>query len=159
MNEPAPIKVSFSFYPRDMEVMADRVAELGRTGVKVRDATLLRALIYNTSSAEMFAHAVLLAAAYARKGGPREEDCVAGRPTVDLPPEHVKKLDAVADELAKKEVIIANRAFVVRAILRASPPGQELASVVRDFLEKFPNKPRGISKLRLERKAKSRGRN
>lgn len=158
MREPAPIKVSFSFYPRDMTALADRVAELGRAGMKVREATLLRALIYSTSSAEMFAHAVLLAAAYARKGGPREEDCVAGRPTVDLPREHVNKLDAVADELAQKEVIIANRAFVVRAILRASPTGEELASVLRDFLKKFPYKPRGISKLRLERKAKSHGR-
>lgn len=157
MSESAPIKVSFSFYPQDMAVLAARVTELRQAGQPVREATLLRALIYSTPPAEMFAHAVLLAAAYAKKTGPREDDYVAGRPTVDLPREHVRKLDVVAESLAKQEVIIANRAFVVRAILRASPPGRELAPVVRDFLEKFPNKPRGISKLRLERKAKSRG--
>lgn len=159
MSEPALIKVSFSFYPQDMSVLADRVAGLQRAGLKVREATLLRALVYGTPPAEMFAHAVLLAAAYAKKSGPREEDYVAGRPTVDLPAAHVKKLDAVADELARKQVVIANRAFIVRAILRASPPGRELVPLLRDFMEKFPNKPRGLSKLRLEQKARARGRN
>ncbi|HRI81838.1 MAG TPA: hypothetical protein PLF88_05340 [Opitutaceae bacterium] len=157
MNEPALIKVSFSFYPQDMAVLTDRVASLSAAGLKVREATLLRALIHGISPPEMFAHAVLLAAANARKPGPREETYVAGRPTVDLPTDHVKKLDNVADELAQKEVFLANRAFVVRAILRASPSGKELAPLVREFLEAYPYKPRGVSKLRLERKASSGG--
>jgi hypothetical protein len=46
---------------------------------------------------------------------------------------------------------------VVRAILRASPNGKALAPSVEKFLTDFPNKPRGLSKLRLEQKAKARG--
>lgn len=156
MNPTEPIKVSFSFYPADVDALATRVAALKRAGVGVRGATLLRALIYLTPPAEMFAHSVLLAAAHAKKDGPREDDNVAGHPTVDLPKEQVKKLDGVVKELAEKRIVNANRAFVVRAVLRSAPDGKTLAPAVRDFLEEFPNKPRGLSKLRLERKSRAR---
>ena len=103
---------------------------------------MLRALIHLTSATEMFAHAVLLAKTYERKGGPREADYVAGHPTVDLPPDLVKKLDGVVTELAAKE-IPANRAFVVRAVLRAAPETETLAPAVRKYLKAFPPRPRG----------------
>ena len=90
----------------------------------------------------MFAHAVLLAKAYERKTGPREADYVAGHPTVDLPPDLVKKLDDVVTELAAK-LIPANRAFVVRALLRAAPDPTILAPAVKKHLAAFPPRPRG----------------
>jgi len=158
MNDGPTIRVSFSFYPQDMALLETRVTELKQAGLNVRDATLLRALIYLTPPTEMFAHAVLLASAYAKKAGPREEEEVAGRPTVRLPKAHVKKLDDVADDLAAKDVVIANRAFIVRAILRATPPGRELVPGIREFLEKFPNKPRGLPAILMARKKKSHGR-
>lgn len=157
MNDGPPIRVSFSFYPQDMTLLETRVTELQQAGLNVRDATLLRALIYLTPPAEMFAHAVLLASAYAKKAGPREEEDVAGRPTVRLPKAHVKKLDGVADELVAKDVVIANRAFIVRAILRATPPGRDLVPAIREFLGKFPNKPRGLPAVLMARK-KAHGR-
>jgi hypothetical protein len=46
---------------------------------------------------------------------------------------------------------------VVRAILRAAPAGKKLAPGVKQFLEDFPNKPRGLSKIRLARLAKANG--
>jgi len=158
MKDGPTIRVSFSFYPQDMELLATRVRELKQAGLNVRDATVLRALVYLIPSHEMFAHAVLLASAYAKKDGPREDDDVAGRPTVRLPKAHVKKLDDVADELAAKDVIIANRAFIVRAILRATPPGRELVPGIKEFLEKFPNKPRGLPAVLMARKRRSHGR-
>lgn len=158
MTDDPTIRVSFSFYPQDMEVLETRVTELKQAGLNVRDATLLRALIHLTPPAEMFAHAVLLASALAKKPGPREDDDVAGRPTVRLPKAHVKKLDDVADELARKDVIMANRAFIVRALLRATPPGRELAPGIKGFLKEFPNKPRGLPAVLLARKKRSDGR-
>lgn len=137
-----PVKVSFSFYPADMSAMTDRNKELKAAGVTVRAGTFLRALIYLTSPLEMHAHALLLAAAYEKKNGPREDDNVTGHPTVDLPKDQVKKLDDVVLALAKVGVI-ATRAFVVRAILRSLKDGAAIAADVRDFLEKFPPKPRG----------------
>ncbi|MFA5263035.1 MAG: hypothetical protein WC378_04365 [Opitutaceae bacterium] len=88
-----------------------------------------------------------------RRCGPREADNIAGHPTVDLPREHVKKLDDVVTELAAKGVT-ANRAFVVRAILRAARDGTTLASAVKKFLTDFPARPRGRAAL----KAKKHGR-
>ena len=84
------------------------------------------------------------------------DDNVSGHPTVDLPKDDVKKLDAVVLHLAKAK-IIATRAYVVRAILRAAPDAKKLAPGVRKFLTDFPNKPRGLSKIRLARLAKANG--
>ena len=148
----APVKVSFSFYPADVQALTARLVALRRAGLPVRGATVLRALIQLTSPTEMFAHSVLLAGAYQRKDGPREDDNITGHPTVDLPKEHVKKLDDVVTELAAKG-IIANRAFVVRAMLRAARDGTALAPAVKKFLADFPAKPRGWAAL----KARKRG--
>ena len=107
---------------------------------------------YLASSTELFAHAVLLAKAQERKDGSREDDYVAGHPTVDLPSELVKKLDDVVTELAEKR-IPANRAFVVRALLRAAPQAPTLAPAVQKYLKEFPSRPRGWA----ARKARQRG--
>jgi hypothetical protein len=154
MNADAtPVKVSFSFYPADVQALNERLVALRRAGLPVRGGTVLRALIYLTPPIEMFAHSVLLAETYKRKDGPREDDNIAGHPTVDLPKEHLKKLDSVVTELAAKGVT-ANRAFVVRGLLRAARDGTALAPAVKKFLTDFPAKPRGWAAW----KAKKRGR-
>jgi len=149
----APVKVSFTFYPADVEALNRCMVALRRSGLPVRGGTVLRALIHLTSPTEMFAHAVLLAKAYEKRGGPRETDYVAGHPTVDLPPDLVRKLDGVVTELAAKE-IPANRAFVVRALLRAAPDAATLAPAVTKYLKAFPPRPRGWAarKARTSRK-------
>ena len=151
-GDTAPIKVSFTFYPSDVAALNRCVDGLRRAGLSVRGGSVLRALIHLTSSTELFAHAVLLAKAYERKDGPRESDYVAGHPTVDLPPDLVKKLDNVVTELAAKE-IPANRAFVVRAVLRAAPDAADLAPAVKRYLADFPARPRGWAarKARISR--------
>jgi hypothetical protein len=138
----APVKVSFSLYPTDAQALNACMIGLRKAGLSVRGGTVLRALIQLTSSTEMFAHAVLLAKAYDRKRGSREIDYVAGHPTVDLPRELVKKLDDVVTELAEK-TISANRAFVLRALLRATPDLHTLVPAVRKYLAEFPPRPRG----------------
>jgi hypothetical protein len=156
MSESRPIKVSFSFYPTDMTALADRVDGLKKAGVMVRSATVLRALIHLTTPSEMVAHAVRLAGEDALGATAPNDDNVSGHPTVDLPRDDVKKLDGVVAHLARAK-INANRAYVVRAILRAAPAGKKLAPGVEKFLENFPNKPRGLSKIRLARLAKANG--
>ena len=151
-TEPTSIKVSFTFYPADVQALNRCLVGLRRAGLPVRGGTVLRALIHLTSATEMFAHAVLLAKTYDRKDGPREADYVAAHPTVDLPPDLVKKLDDVVTELADK-MIPANRAFVMRALLRAAPDAQTLAPAVRKYLAAFPPRPRGWA----ARKARKHG--
>lgn len=155
MSETRPIKVSFSFYPIDMTALAARVAGLKKAGVMVRSATALRALIHITPPGEMIARTVRLAGENALGATVPNDDNVSGHPTVDLPKDDVKKLDAVVSHLARAK-IIATRAYVVRAILRAAPDGKRLAPSVKKFLEDFPNKPRGLSKIRLERLVKTK---
>lgn len=153
MAESRPIKNSFSFYPADMAALADRVAGLKKAGVMVRSATVLRALVHLTPPAEMISHAARLAGDTALGIAATEEENISGYPTVNLPADDVKKLDGVVAHLAKSK-IIATRAYVVRAILRASPDGKKLAPAVEKFLTDFPNKPRGLSKIRLARQAR-----
>ena len=156
MADSRPIKNSFSFYEADMTALDERVEGLTKAGVNARSATVLRALIHLTSPAEMIAHAVRLAGDSALGVATSDDDVIAGHPTVNLPKDDVKKLDGVVAHLAKAK-IVATRAYVVRAILRASPDGKTLAPAVEKFLTDFPNKPRGLSKLRLEQKAKAHG--
>jgi len=152
-TDPAPIKVSFTFYPADVQALNAGMVGLRKAGLPVRGGTVLRALIHLTSAAEMFAHAVLLAREHGRKAGPRESDYVAGHPTVDLPRELVKKLDDVVTELAEK-MISANRAFVVRALLRAAPDAPTLAPAVKQYLADFPPRPRGWAALKARKHGK-----
>jgi hypothetical protein len=138
-----PVKVSFSFYPQDMAELTKQTLELRKLGALVRRGTVLRALIEITNETEMFAAAVLLHRDYVAKGGARETDNVAGIPTVDLPKRLVTKLDQVVTELADRE-ISANRAYVVRAILRAAPKPAAWVSAVNQYLEDFPRRPRTV---------------
>jgi hypothetical protein len=155
MSEPRPTKVSFSFYPSDTALLAALVSALKKAGVKVRSATVLRALIHLTTSGEMIAHAVRLAGGNALGTAAVDTENISDHPTVDLPKDDVKKLDGAVAHLARAK-IIATRAYVVRAILRAAHGGKKLAPGVKKFLEEFPNKPRGLSKIRLERLAKAK---
>lgn len=139
---PASIKVSFTFYPADVQALNACVTGLRKAGLPVRGGTVMRALIHLTSETELFAHAVLLAKAHEKRGGRRETDYVAGHPTVDLPPALVRKLDGVVIDLAEK-MITANRAFVVRALLRAAPDVKSLAPMLKEHLKSFPPRPRG----------------
>jgi len=158
VNDPTTIASSFSFYPADMTALKNRLAELKSAGVIIRRARFVKALAHFTPEAEMFECAKRLASAYADKEGVRETDNIAGRLEIELFTDDVKKLDDVKEELARKKIFeTANRAFVVRAVLRWSPGGAALAPAVKKFLEEFPNKPRGLSKLRLARKPKRHG--
>lgn len=156
MREPRPIKVSFSFYPTDTATLAKCVAELRKASVKVRSATVLRALIHITEPAEMVAVVVRMAGEEALGSPAAKQETVSDHPTVDLPKADIEKLDAVIAQLARAR-IVATRAYAVRAILRAAPSGKALAPSVAKFLQDFPNKPRGLSKIRLERIARRHG--
>lgn len=138
-----PIKVSFSFYPIDLEALNTQTVALRRLGAPVRRGTVLRALIEITSDTEMFASAVLLHRDQSAKPGPRENENLAGIPTVDLPPRLVEKLDRVVTELGAKG-IGANRAYVVRSILRSAPKPDAWVGAVKKFLKDFPRRPRTV---------------
>jgi hypothetical protein len=150
------IKVSFSFYPTDAVNLIAHVAALKRAGLEVRSATVLRALVHLTDPEEMVAAVVRMAGERALGKSPEDRETISAHPTVDLPRTDVAKLDAVVARLARAK-IVATRAYVVRAVLRTAPTGGALAPAVAKFLENFPNKPRGLSKIRLARIAR-RGR-
>ena len=53
-TEPTSIKVSFTFYPTDVQALNRCLVGLRRAGLPVRGGTVLRALIHLTSATEMF---------------------------------------------------------------------------------------------------------
>jgi hypothetical protein len=85
----------------------------------------------------MIAHTVRLAGDSAFGVATADDDLIAGHPTVNLPKDDVKKLDGVVAHLAKAK-IVATRAYVVRAILRASPDGKALAPARGEVSGGFP---------------------
>lgn len=158
MSKSDSLLSSCSLYPADMTALENRLLELKNAGVALRLPRLVRALVHLTSEAEMFERSKQLAEAYSAQSGVREVENIARRLEVELLVKDVEKLDRVKVALARKGVFpTANRAFVIRAVIRWSPGGAALAPAVRNFLESFPNKPRGLSKLRLEQKTKRRG--
>ncbi len=111
--------------------------------VDLRDREGIVQVVCDPDRPEMFAAAVLLHRDYSAKGGPRETDNVAGIPTVDLPSRLIAKLDQVVTDLAAKD-ISANRAYVVRAVLRAAPKPEAWVAAVKKFLADFPRRPRMV---------------
>ena len=145
------IRTSFAFSASDETALATRVAALKKAGYRVKAVTALRALIYLTPESDLIARCVRLTADLALKG--ESEPPTSSRPTVEIDKDQIKKLDDVVVQLSRAN-IVATRTFVVRALLRESPKGPELAKLYDEFVEKFPFTPRGLSKLRLERKAR-----
>jgi hypothetical protein len=135
-------KVSFSFYPADMEALNGLVTTLREAGLKVRRATVLRALIHHATPLQMFSYAAVVAEAQRQKDGPRESDYVADYPTVDLPKADVDKLEGAVTELGRRD-LSGNRAFVVRALLRGLPRDADIVTLVKKFQKDCPDRPRG----------------
>lgn len=159
MNEPESLVSSYPLYPADVTALNNRLVELEAAGVVMRRARFIKALAHVTPERDMLDSARRLAAAYEEKrGAPRENENVTARPEIELLGEDVKKLDRVKATLRREGVFeTANRAFVLRAVLRWSPSGAALAPAMAKFIDQFPNKPRGISKLRLGQKGRKRG--
>lgn len=145
------IRTSFAFSADDETALSTRVALLNKAGHQTKAVTVLRALIYMTPESDLIARCVRLTADLALKG--ETEPATSSRPTVGLDKEQIDKLDEVVSQLSRAN-IVATRTFVVRALLRESPRGTELAQLYEKFVEAFPFKPRGLSKLRLEKKAR-----
>ena len=51
-------------------------------------------------------------------------------------------------------MIPANRAFVVRALLRTAPDAPTLAPAVKKYLADFPSRPRGWAALKARKHVK-----
>jgi len=153
MPQPALIECSFIFHPADLTALGNRLSELDAAGVSVRRGQLLRALVHVTPEEEMIIRVRQLLELSS------SDETVAGRPGFDLFEEHVCKLDRVKSRLLKLGLQAgAARSVIVRALVRFAPAGAALAPQVRNFLQEFPARPRGLSKLRLEAAAKKKRR-
>lgn len=155
MDATRTLKVNFSLYPPEKQALKERVRDLKKAGMKIREGTVIRALLHEASPKEMVARSAALAAELAVNGGPAWGSSTGGV-TPDILATDVKKMDAVIDQLARAS-ITATRSFILRALLLSAPPGNKLVSVLEAFLQKFPYKPRGLSKLRLAAKGRHDG--
>ena len=63
----------------------------------------------------------------------------------------------VVDVASGKATKVTSGAYTVSGVPNWSPDGKKLAPAVEKFLADFPNKPRGLSKIRLARLAKDHG--
>lgn len=154
-SEEKLIKVGFPFYPSDLKAMDAQLAYLEKAGVSVRQGTIVRALVCLPSATQLFAHALLMHEAQKARGGLLESENLADTIVVRLPESQVEKLEGVLKDLAAKGVS-AKLAFVLRAAFRALPSGPGLVAFMKEFNEKFPNRPRGLPAVKRW-KAKKHG--
>lgn len=149
------IKVGFPFYPSDLKAMDAHLAYLEKAGISARPGTLVRALVCLPSATQLFAHALLMHEAQKARGGLLESENLADTIVVRLPESQVEKLEDVLKDLAAKGVS-AKVAFILRAAFRALPTGPALVAFMKEFNEKFPNRPRGLPAVKM-RKARKHG--
>jgi hypothetical protein len=149
------IKVGFPFYPADLKALDAHLEFLEKAGVPVRQGTVVRALVCLPSATQLFAHSLLMHEAQKARGGVLEFEYVEDTIVVRLPGDQVEKLDSVLTDLAAKGVS-TTRAFVLRAAFRALPSGAGLIAFMKEFNEKFPNRPRGAPAAKMK-KAKKHG--
>ncbi len=157
MSESPLIQGSFSFYPADMRELAGRVDELAAAGLPVKPGRLLRALMHLTTPEEMYARTVKKTTADALALETRPQRRASRHPTTaDAPKADWAKIDHVLERLARAG-ITQSVSFVMRATLAGAPRGKALLAAMQKFREEVPNKPRGLSKLRLEARRRSHG--
>ena len=136
------VRVSFSFYPKDVSALGVIVSDLREAGVKTYRAVALRALIRAATEAQLVAYGKALWVELTSKEGPREVENIADYPTVELEESDVKKLDDAVTALLRENVS-ANRAFVARAMVRKLPGDMKVAPIVKKFMKEHPPAPRG----------------
>lgn len=136
------VRVSFSFYPKDVSALGTIVTDLREAGVKTYRAVALRALIRAATGAQLLEYGKALWEELTGKEGPREAENIADYPTVELEEGDVKKLDDAVTALLREDVS-ANRAFVARALVRKMPEDVKVVSVVKKFMKDHPPAPRG----------------
>ncbi len=144
------IKVGFPFYPADLKALDAHLAYLENAGVPARRGTLVRAVVCLPSATQLFAHALLLHEAQKARGGILESEYVEDTIVVRLPGSQVEKLEDVLKDLAAKGVS-KTHAFVLRAAFRALPTGAGLVAFMKEFNEKFPNRPRGAPAAKMKK--------
>lgn len=149
------IKVGFPFYPADLKAMENHLDSLEKAGVSARQGTLVRAVVCMYSATQLFAHALLMHESQKARGGLIESENFEDRIVVRLPESQIEKLEDVVRDLAAKG-FSAKQSYIVRAAFRALPTGAALVDLIKEFNEKFPNRPRGLPAAQ-RKKAKKHG--
>lgn len=140
-------QVSFSFTQKDADAADSLLKGIKAAGLNARLPAVLRALITLTPEKEMFAYAV--AVARAELDAPSTDLSIVERPQVNVPVASLDRLDRVVIKLAGAR-IIANRSYVLRALVRATKPDDRFIAAFAQYLKDNPYKARGLSKLRLD---------
>jgi hypothetical protein len=150
------VRVSFSFYPTDVNALGTIVADLRENGAKVYRAVALRALIRAAAPAQLVEYGKALWKELTAKEGPREAENIADYPTVELEESDVSKLDDAVTVLLR-DGVSANRAFVARAIVRKMPADVKIVPLVKKFVKEHPPAPRGWAARRAKAAKGKRG--
>jgi hypothetical protein len=152
-NDSGPKKRAVYLNTVEIQGLEERMGELTKLGSKAGQATVLRALMHQTSPDDMFALSVKLVAADALAGASTGR--TAGkRPTIEVTDGEWSRVGEVVQRLARNGMTTTHN-LVLRALVGGAPRGRALLSLVERFREAVPNKPRGLSKLRLAVKQKS----
>lgn len=155
-NDSEPKKRAVYLNAAEVSALVDRVDELKARGSKAGQATVIRALMHLTPPDEMFALAVKQIAADALAISSTGKSGAASHPTIEVTDTEWGKVGAVVERLARKGMTGTHN-LVLRALVAGAPRGKALVALMEGFREQVPNKPRGLSKLRLAAKRKPHG--
>lgn len=138
MKTYADKRVSFTFYDEDLKALRRLRLALSDLGADVELTDALRLLLFASSEAELFSHAVLALEREA-KGQNAPSGTAETRFTVTMPLDFIKKLGRVRDDLARKD-LDAERTFIVRAVLHASHDVKALLKALPKLEQAYPDK-------------------
>ncbi len=155
-NDSGPKKRAVYLNAAEISALVERVDELKKTGSKAGQATVIRALMHLTPPDEMFALSVKLIATDALAVPSSGKSAAGKHPTIEVTDTEWGKVGAVVERLARKGMTGTHN-LVLRALVSGSPKGRALSALMARFREEVPNKPRGLSKLRLDARRKPHG--
>lgn len=124
---------SFSLYPKDRQILADLQAEFANRGLNADRTTLVRCLLHSTSELALFAYAVVQHREDSLKTGPREQENVAERFTIEQLGDDRDKLERVLRRL-EAEHIRMNDSYALRALLRHLPSIERLLPLFKSYV-------------------------
>lgn len=152
-NDSGPKKRAVYLNAAEISALMERVDGLKKAGSKAGQATVIRALMHLTSADEMFALSVKLIAADALAVPATGKSAAGKHPTIEVTDTEWDKVGSVVERLARKGMTGTHN-LVLRALVGGAPQGKALSTLIDRFKKEVPNKPRGLSKLRLAAKRK-----
>lgn len=136
MSTPLSVRTSFPFYAETGRELQRLETSLRKRGTIADRTDIIRAMVHLIPEAVLLGHGILRD--FAERTAGADLGNVTEYAPLRLPPEDLEKLERTADRLKKIDLKIS-RGTLVRGLIMADIPIEELDALVKTYWEKFPD--------------------